>query len=135
VRSVVFAVIIGFVSLLGGCGAPSIGGNVATKAPEARVRERAQARWDALLKGDTDKAYQFLSQTSRETMSMSAYRNRVNSKSWRGAVVDGVVCENETCDVKITLKMDVLPNLPASFPGLMETWILDQSEWWLVFKG
>jgi hypothetical protein len=133
----VFAVAIGLVvMLIGGCATPVVGGPSATgKSAEARVRDRAEARWSALIKGDTDKAYQFLSQTARETMPMAVYRSRVNAKAWLGATVDGVVCELEKCDVKITLKMEVLPNLPVAFPGVTETWILDQSEWWLVFKG
>jgi hypothetical protein len=105
------------------------------KSPEVRVRERAQARWAALLKGDTDKAYEFLSPVSRETLSMITYRTRVNPSGWRGATVESVVCEAERCDVKITIKMEALNKLPVVIPGVAETWILDQSEWWLVYTG
>ncbi len=99
------------------------------------MRDRAEARWAALLKGDVDKAYQFLSPTARETMSVVAYRGKVNPKAWRGATVDSVVCEKETCDAKITIKIEAPNNLQVAVPGVAETWILDQSEWWLIFKG
>jgi hypothetical protein len=105
------------------------------KTPEARVRERAQARWDALLKSDTDKAYAYLSPVARETMSMITYRSRINPRLWRSAVVESVVCEKETCDVKITVKMEVFNNLPVVVQGVAETWIFDQAEWWFVYTG
>jgi hypothetical protein len=136
-NTLAFAVAIGFfVALVGGCAATDVGGSsTKSKSTEVRVRERAESRWAALLKGDIDKAYQFLSPTARETMSSATYRGKVNPKVWRGATVDSVVCEKEICDVKITIKIEVLDKLPVSVPGVAETWILDQSEWWLVFTG
>jgi hypothetical protein len=125
------------IAIFAGC-ASERGGSLpvqAGKTPEVRVRERAQARWDALLKGEADKAYTFLSPASRETMTVFTYRARVNPQSWRGATVESVVCEAERCDVKITIKMEVLNKLPVTVPGVAETWILDQSEWWLVYTG
>lgn len=134
-----FAGLLVAVAVLFSGGCASDRGGVASaqagKKSEVRVRDRAQARWDALLKGDADKAYEFLSPASRETMTMFTYRARVNPQSWRGATVESVVCEAERCDVKITIKMEVLNKLPVTVPGVAETWILDQSEWWLVYTG
>jgi hypothetical protein len=122
----------------GGCASERGGVTTSAKAvktPEARVRDRAQARWDALLKSDTDKAYAYLSPVARETMSMITYRSRINPRLWRSAMVESVVCEKETCDVKITVKMEVLNNLPVVVQGVAETWIFDQAEWWFVYTG
>jgi hypothetical protein len=131
---IVFAVVLVF---LAGCASDGSGNRSAQveKSAEMRVRERAQARWDALLKAEIDKAYSYLSPVSRETLSINAYRGRVNPKFWRGATVESVVCEVERCDVKITIKMEAFNNLPVSLQGVAETWILDQSEWWLVYTG
>ena len=59
---------------LGGC-AGHLGGGA---SPEDRVRERAQQRWDLLLSGDLNGAYQLLSPGQRSTMSSLEYQRRVS---------------------------------------------------------
>jgi len=50
-----------------GCASMSGGGkDLAPEAKRALVTERINARWNALIKGDLDQAYTFMSAGSRE---------------------------------------------------------------------
>jgi hypothetical protein len=64
---------------MAGCAA--VGGGLTKDTPpevkQTAVKERANARWAALIKGDMDAAYGFLSPTSRETVSLDTYVSRI----------------------------------------------------------
>src|SRR5271169_399554 len=69
-------------------------------APEVKqkvVAERAQARWQALIKGDLDGAYAFLSPASKKATSLAAYSASIKPGMWRTVKVDKVDCEAELC--------------------------------------
>lgn len=109
----------------------------APKSPEDLVRERAQARWDALLAGDFERAYGFLSPASRGVVSLPQFRASIGAAaSWKSAKVHGVACEQaERC--KVTMLITYSPLLPRSRVGNIETsideiWLLDQGQWWLT---
>jgi len=61
-----------------GCAtAPSDGGSTGLTTPEAReggVTARANARWEAIVKNDIDRAYTFLSPASRGATSLEKYK-------------------------------------------------------------
>ncbi len=44
------------------------------EAKQALVSERINARWQALIKGDLDTAYTYLSAGSKEAMSLKVYK-------------------------------------------------------------
>jgi hypothetical protein len=62
---------------LSGCGqdAPTVD----DRTPEEIVHERAQQRWDALLAGDIERAYGFITPAYRATSSLELYRARFGS--------------------------------------------------------
>ena len=102
-------------------------------AVERQVSARAQLRWNALLKRDTDGAYQFISPGGRSLLSMEQYRPRVNTGFWRGAKVKEASCAAETCDVTVLVDMTV-EGVKFTNP-VKETWILDAGKWWFVYQG
>ena len=67
-------------------------------APEVKqkvVAERAQARWQALMKGDLDAAYAFLSPASKKATPLMDYARTIKPGMWREVKVDKVNCEAE----------------------------------------
>ncbi len=102
-------------------------------SPEAAVRERATARWNALLKGDFQEAYAYLSAGSKAVLAEKDYVARLRKGFWKSARVEKVECATPTsCDVALTIEYEYQGRL-AKTP-LRETWIRDSSEWWYVQK-
>ena len=106
---------------------------IGSNAVEQQVSARAQLRWNALLKRDTDGAYQFISPGGRSLMSMEQYRPRVNTGFWRGAKVKEASCAAETCDVTVLVDMTI-EGVKFTNP-IKESWILDAGKWWFVYQG
>ena len=123
---------------LSGCGTNVPGqstGIVESDADTATrlVTERAQQRWNALLKQDMQIAYQFISPAGRSLMSLENYRPRVNAGFWRGAKVKEASCAAETCEV--TVMVDIFAEGVKFTNPVKETWILDAGKWWFVYQG
>ena len=132
--------IAGLVALLGVAGCSSLGGGLtkgsAPEVKQAAVRERVNARWAALIKGDLDSAYEFLSPTSRETVSLVAFKARRGSLAWKAAAIESISCEAEACrvELKVTYDYPVQGGMMRDIQTPMsETWVLDKGVAWLVF--
>lgn len=126
------AMLPGLLSLLSACA-------VAPATPEEAVRARAQARWQAMLAGDLQQAYQFLSPASRAVMSFENFRARFGAMAaWKSAEVFKVRCEQaDHCTA--TIKVTYRPLLPRGSIGTIETsvdevWLLESGQWWLPQK-
>jgi len=101
--------------------------------PEERVKERAQARWDALLKDDVKGAYAYFSPGSRAVMDLKSYEASVRKGFWKAATVDGVSCPTaQRCEVTETIEYEF--NGRRTRSPLTETWIEEGGNWWLVRK-
>ena len=106
---------------------------VSPRTPEAIVKDRAQARWDALVKGDFNAAYGYLSPGSRSVTSATDYAASLRSGFWKSAVVEKVECRSaQSCDVGATIEYELM-GMRTKTP-LRETWIRDGSEWWYLQK-
>jgi hypothetical protein len=122
--------------ILAGCA--TFGGNLTKDTPqaekEAAVASRASARWQALLKGDFEGAYAYLTPASRATTSYELFQGRLRKTSFRAATVDKVSCEAEVCRVAISLTYD-----HAVMKGIVtpieETWLIERGQAWLVYGG
>ncbi len=105
--------------------------------PEQLVQKRAQARWDALIAGQVEKAYGFNSPAYRDSVDFAAFKTRVASPpaKLKGAEVLAVKCEEASCDV--TMRLYFVPLQPG-FPELdtehTERWILSDGKWWRFEK-
>jgi hypothetical protein len=100
---------------------------------EKLVMLRAQQRWDALMEGELNKAYAFISPAGRAKLQAQDYRTRVNTGHFRKAVVQEATCQADSCEVKVSLDY-VVGDLPLK-QTLSEIWILDEGNWWFVYRG
>lgn len=115
--------------MTGGC---AVIEKAATEESKRQVAERAQERWDLLMKGQVDRAYEYYSPSSRESLSLEVFRRRsATTRWWRKAQLDKVDCEADACKVTMTLEYDL-----KEFKGLkttdVEAWVKDSGTWWLV---
>jgi predicted small secreted protein len=119
---------------LAGCASMSGGGkDLAPEAKQALVTERINARWNALIKGDLDQAYTFMSAGSQEAMPLKLYKEKIKPGMWRAVKVDSMNCDAEICQVKMTLTYDhkMMKGVQTPFE---ETWILEKGNAWYVYR-
>ena len=122
---------------LAGCAsAPTA--TVAHSTPEQAVSERAQQRWDRLLVGDFEKAYDYLTPAYRDLKTPAQYANRFgNGAAWHSAKVGKVNCESaERCTATVNLDVLVIArgfNKPIQTTHT-ETWLLEEGQWWFYQK-
>ena len=117
------------VALLAGCASM-----LTPATPEALVTERATQRWQAMIKGDYEKAYGLTTPSYRAVTSFARFRGGFGSGGWQSAEVVGVNCEAEKCVV--TVKVGINPVLSKRFGDTIvthieETWLLEGGKWWL----
>lgn len=118
--------------LLGGCaGLPG-------STPEATVEARANARWQALVKGDFDAAYEYLPPSVRATRTKQEYRaSFAGAVSWVKGQVDRVECEAQRCEAVVNV--EAVPLIRRGFTGniklgIPESWIKEEGNWWFFPK-
>lgn len=129
-----FSTLLIFVFALAGC-AVSPTGDVSS--PEARaeaLKTKVSARWEALIKGDYDAAYAYLSPASRSETPLDVYRNKMTLVRYRDAKVNAVECEPEVCKVSLTITYDY-----KKFKGVQtpqeERWVVENGQLWYVYRG
>ena len=106
--------------------------------PEEVVQQRAQARWQAMIAGEWDKAYSYMTPSFRAVVDQKRYPSRFGgSVSWLAAEVVNVTCEEQRCTVrmKVTFRpvVGMRPGGVAS-TGFDETWIFEDGQWWMFEK-
>ncbi len=105
---------------------------IAPKAPEEAVKERAQLRWDALVRGDYKAAYAYLSPGSRAVQREQEYVKSLRQGFWKAAQVEKATCTEQRCEVEASIEYELMGR--RSKTPLRETWIREGSEWWYVAK-
>lgn len=125
------------VALLGGCSALQTVG----KTNDEIVAQRAEARWRALIEGDLEGAYEYLSPAYRKLHSFARYRGRIKGVGvWRDVKIESVNCEQESCKVGALVSasfMHTRMTKPLDTQELMtEGWIYDKASrnWYFVPK-
>ena len=99
------------------------------KTNEEVVAERAQAKWTAIVAGDYQAAYQYMSPSSRTVISEQAYRNSMKPGFHKGAKVVGVKCESaDICEVRLEIEYEYAGSRVKA--GLPEKWIKQDGNWW-----
>lgn len=108
------------------------------KSSAEYVQERANLRWQALIKKDWNAAYQFELPAYRQAHDVSQYMAKFGKTlQWKSVKVDDAVinASSETADVALTLTFDVV--MPGA--GKIEThnevrerWLKQDNEWWLA---
>ena len=107
------------------------------KTPEQIVAERAEARWQHLIKQDFAGAYAYLTPAYRDVVPQEQYRRRFGSAgAWTNAIVHEVSCEPEACTVKMRITTQVRVPLFAAHISevtsyMDERWVRENGQWWL----
>ena len=106
--------------------------------PEAQVRARAEARWDALLKREWLDAYGYFTPGHRSTVGEDVFIKKMREKriKWEQARVLNATCPQErVCEVKV--EVDYLMHQPLRAVDLhrgtrswTETWIRVRDQWY-----
>ena len=98
-----------------------------------RVKERSQARWNGLMKGEIKTVYEYLSPTTRNTLKLEDFASNMRMGFWKAVTVDNVVCDSpEVCLVSVTVEYD--HKMGRNRSPLQETWIREGSNWWYAQK-
>lgn len=101
------------------------------------LKARAEARWDALIKGDIEKAYIYTTPEYRAVVNPQQYKGKYGRVlNWLGARVVDISYDAPTVatvSVEVTYRID----LPGKSGELIETqkaisekWIYKDREWW-----
>lgn len=96
------------------------------------VRERSQARWDALVKGDLKTAYSYFSPGSRAVLTYEDYVTSIRRGFWKSAKVEKVSCAADTCESQVAIEYE-FQRIRTKTP-VRENWIREGSDWWYVQK-
>jgi hypothetical protein len=104
-----------------------------SRPPTEIVKERSQARWNALVAGDTKAAYQFFTPTTRSTLKYQDYADNINKGFWKSVTVDNVACESATV-CTATASVTYNHKLGRNTSPVQETWIKDGANWWYAQK-
>ena len=99
-----------------------------SRPPQDIVRERAQQRWNDLVKGDFAAAYEYLSSGSQSISEKKNYVAMLRPGFWKSAVVDKVQCPNsETCEADLTIEYEFKGQRIKT--PVREKWIREGSNW------
>lgn len=98
------------------------------------VASRASARWEALLKGELAKAYEYLSPGTRAVMPLNVYTAKIRPGLWKKAKVESVTCELEQCAVTMMVEYSYR-SIESIEARMNEVWLLEDGKWWYVVQG
>ena len=116
-------------SVLAGCAAFGLGG-----PPEEQVRKRATERIDALMMGDFEKSFSYVSPALRETTDWKVHAYRYSGvRTWSRAVVDSVECVESRCDVRVMVTYQLPLQRMSNTRPLKEVWIEVDGRWYLYY--
>ena len=136
-RRILWAVAAAVAVLAAACG--TTGGNLTKDTPveskQLVVRERSEARWQAIIKGDYPAAYAFLSPASKEIVKLGTFEAQLKGVvKYTGIKIDRVNCEAAACKVKLWLTYDHKMMNGVTTPA-EEAWIIDGGQAWYVWPG
>lgn len=107
---------------------------------EDQVKDLASQRWQHLIAGDFDKAYEMATPGFRKLRTLRDYRVRKATVpvKWLGAEVLRVECTPVETPTKcaVRIKLDSQPVVPTGFKGVLsagidETWLFEDGRWWM----
>ena len=116
-----------------GCAGSGAGAKTESLQVEAQkeVAGLASSRWAALIRGELDKAYTYLSPGTRDVMPLDLYKSKIRTGRWKKASVDSVSCEQELCKVIMIIEYSY-GDMKSVETRLEETWLQERGKWWYV---
>lgn len=118
----------------------STGGGKEGPAADAKPEVLAQQRWDYLISGETEKAYDYMSAGARSTKPREVWAADMKRRPvhWTKAAVQKSECASET-SCKVTVFIEYTAKLPMVAGGevtspavLEEQWIAVDGRWYYV---
>ena len=113
----------------------AVGCATAPATQEDAVRARADERWQALIKSDFARAYEYTTPAYKAIHPAGQYFSaRGTAAQWKSATVLNVECpEIDKCVAKVRL-VAVLSGVPQAVREvstvLDETWLREDGQWW-----
>jgi len=113
-----------------------VSGCASLKQPtaESRLAERAEQRWQALIAGDFDQAYEYETPGYRAVYSKKAFQNRFGQNiRWQNVQVRDVTIADDMAEVLVLIGFQALS--PGGHPidgerPIWERWQLVDGKWW-----
>ena len=130
------AAVVGLALWLGACATTPATTQVTTatsaEAKRAAVLSRANARGTAIVLGDLEGAYAFLSEGSKAVITMDNFKKRMSVVPFTAYRIDTASCEAESCKVnsKITYNHRIMKGVTTP---LNETWVVERGDLYFVF--
>lgn len=125
--------VVGFAAMLAGLMVATACATLDSRPAPVVVKERAQARWNALVGGDSKAAYAYLTPTTRATLKYEDYAANVKTGFWKAVTVDSVDCKKEdVCNASVTIEYEHKGGRVKT--PLQETWIQEGRNWWYAVK-
>lgn len=108
-----------------------------TKQVESQLAARVQARWDALIAGDYEKAYSFETPAYRSVFSIQQYKGRIgDAVAWKNArVLSSKYDENHMASVSVAVEYEALVSLAGNVRSvrvMAEKWLYSDGAWWYI---
>lgn len=100
---------------------------------EAAIREFAAARWELIIKGQADEAYEFLSKASQQVITRADFVARMSKTAFRSVSVEKVECSAETCQATVRVTYDH-PLMKGVRNTMLEHWVIDGWKAWYVWS-
>lgn len=104
------------------------------EAKRAMLIERADARGMALVQGDLDAAYEFLSEGSKTVISKEEFKRRMSIVPFRAYRIDTASCDGAACTVKAKLTYDHRVMKGITTP-MTEHWVIERGKVFYVFPA
>ena len=110
------------------------------KQPVETLEHRVQGRWDVVMAGDYQAAYQYFSPGLRTSVSYENYLGSVATRTVRwtdGQFKEILECDEDTCKVKTAIHYEVSGLVPGggafkSVRIVIEDWIQVDETWYFV---
>jgi len=119
-------------ALLGACATTSVSTSSSPEARRAAVLARADARGAALVKGDLDSAYAFLSEGSKAVITLDIFKRRMSVVPFTAYRIDSATCDAESCKVQSKVTYDHRVMKGVTTP-VTETWVVERGGVYFVF--
>lgn len=125
----VWLVLLMIAALAAGCA------TVGAASPEETVKQRAQARWAALIAADWDKAYGYMAPSYRALIERKRFASQFGGGvSWEGVEVLAVSCQEDRCTARIKILYRPVLGARSGEPAsthFNENWVREDGQWWM----
>jgi hypothetical protein len=128
------AAVFGLALWLGACATPGTVTPTSAETRRAAVLSRADARGAALVKGDLEAAYAFLSEGSKAVITIDNFKRRMSIVPFTAYRIDDATCDADSCKVNAKLTYDHRVIKGVTTP-IQETWVFERGQFYFVFPA